>query len=238
MKQWTQHDARTSQITEAGQFNSQHRASRSMMTGLDRSQYPDGCLTQAQMQATALHQCFIFSPWTTGVTGALGEQTVKRAPDSETLPEQFRAGNYNNFGSGWLTAFEASLAGFKGGNLLTEWYGNCANQAFFTETINASYGVTSPSGAVSRSIPNEHYLGLRILYNGVVIAERIGPAKAMDHFSISGAQQMPSGPLVLTLQFKPVSAGPDDPIQDVVTNDYLNQFHLFGNRVIAIGRYR
>jgi len=232
MKQWTQHDARTNQTVESGQFNAQQRASRSMMTGLDRTQYPDGCLTNAQVTPTALHQCYIFSPWTTGVAGALGEQTVKRAAGAVTLSSQWQAVNYDNFGSGWLTAFEASLGNFKGGNLLTEWYGCSAIQQFFAWTENANYGF----GA--RNIANEHFMGLRILYNGVIIAERIGPAKNMDFFSISGAQQMPSGPVVLTLQFKPTAAGPDDATQDLVSGDFLMQAHLFANRVIAIGRFR
>jgi hypothetical protein len=233
MKQWTQHDARSKQTVESGQFNFEQQAARSMMAGLDRSQFPESCLTSAQMTPAALHQCYIFSPWDTGVTGALGEQTIRRAADADTLPEQFRAVNYQAYGSGWITAFETTLSPFKGGNLLTEWYGNCAIQAFFNWTRRASW-----IAGTSKGVANEKFLGLRILYNGVVIAERIGPAKPMDHFSISGSQQVPSGPVILTLQFKPQAAGPDDAVQDADNNDFLCQAHLFGNRVFAIGRFR
>lgn len=227
MKQWTQHDARTDQLVEAGQFNAQHRSFRSQMVGLDRSQYPEGCLTDAQISASAMHQCWVFAPWDTGVANAQGEQTVLRASTSSTLPEQFLAANYVNFGSGWRTVFETTLSPFKGGNLLVEWYGNSCTQSTFERTFHTAY-----PGA-----DNYHYIGVRMLFNGAIIAERLGPGKSMDFFSIVGSQQMPPGPLVLTLQFKPPAAGPDDPVTDT-SGDYLSQAHVFGNRVFAIGRFR
>jgi hypothetical protein len=233
VKQWTQHDARTSQTTEAGQFNAQHQAFRGELVGLDRSQLPDGALAQTQLTTACLHQCYLFNPWSTGVIGANGEQTRYRAAAADTRPEQWRAINYRNFGSGWFTCFETTLQPFKGGNLLTEWYGNCAIQTGFNETYNTTYAGGSQTGA-----PNEKFLGLRILYNGAIVAERIGPAKAMDHFSISGSQQMPSGPVTLTLQAKPGSAGPDDPVTAFGSTPPLMQCHLFANRVFAIGRFR
>jgi hypothetical protein len=60
----------------------------------------------------------------------------------------------------------------------------------------------------------------------------------MDAFRIIGEAQMPAGPVTLTLQFKVVAAGPDDPIIDTSTNDHLLQAHLWGNRVVCIGRWR
>lgn len=233
MKQWTQHDARADQLVEAGQFNEQHQSFRSQMTGLDRSQYPASCLTQGQVTTSAMHHTWVFSPWDTGVANAEGEQTVLRADSANTLPEQFRAVNYFNYGSGWRTVFEATLSPFKGGNLLVEWYGNSCTQTMFQWTKNAQYLASSSKYGTH----NYHWVGVRILFNGVVVAERLGPAKGMDFFSIVGAQQMPSGPVVMTLQFKPPSAGPDDPYTDT-GGDHLCQAHVFGNRVFAIGRFR
>lgn len=233
MKQWTQHDARNAQTIEAGQFNAQQQAFRSQMTGLDRAQYPDGVLAQSNIGTACLHQCYVFNSWSTGVIGATGEQTAYRADAADTRPEQWRAINYQNFGSGWFTAFETVLQPFKGGNLFTEWYGNCAIQTGFNETYNTTYAGGTQTGA-----PNEKFLGLRLLYNGAIVAERIGPCKAMDCFSISGAQQMPSGPVTLTLQAKPGAAGPDDPITAFGSTYALMQCHIFGNRIFAIGRFR
>jgi len=234
MKQWTQHDARNAQTIEAGQFNAEHQAFRSQMTGLDRAQYPEGCLVPAQISASALHKCWAVSPWDTGVTDAQGEQTVLRESSASTYAEQFRAINYKNFGSGWITAFQTTLTPFKGGNLLVEWYGNCAIQVAFNWSFHCSYvGAPGPEGT-----PNDKFLGLRILFNGAIVAERIGPAKAMDCYMISGSQQMPSGPVVVTLQAKPGAAGPDDPVENFAATYNLMQCHMFGNRIFAIGRFR
>jgi len=234
MKEWTQHEARSKQTVEAEQFNAQHRSARSQLAALDRSQYPEGCLSQGMVVTNALHRVYSFVPIDTGVAGAEGEQTAYRATDANTLPYQFRGVTYQQFGSGWATAYETSLPDFKGGNLLTEWFGCAAIQAFWTDTVHGSYD----SAGLRKGTPTERYLGLRILYNGTVVAERIGPAKPMDNFSITGAQQMPPGPVVLTLQFKPCAAGPDDPIVDAVTADHLLQAHLFSNRVVCVGRWR
>lgn len=233
MKQWTKHDAREDQLVEPAQFNAQHQSFRSQMTGLDRAQLPEGCVTAARLVPNALHKIWVFSPWDTGVADAAGEQTRKRALDSDTLSEQFRASNYGNHTSGWLTAFETTLTPFKGGNLMVEWYGCSSIQTAWGWTSAAEYNSSAGKGKT-----NDKYVGLRILINGVTMVERIGPAKSMDHFTIDGSLQVPSGPVTLTCQWNPTGAGPDEPVADSVTNDLLMQAHLFGNRVFAIARWR
>ena len=232
MKQWTKHEARKDQTAEAGQFNAQHQSFRSEITALDRSQYPENCVTKSRLTPNALHKCWVISPWDTGVTNALGEQTRKRATDAETLPQQMRAANYGNHTAGWLTAYETTLTPFKGGNLFVEWYGCSAIQPFWGWTVFASWDSRRSKGTT-----NDKYVGLRILVNGVTMVERIGLAKALDHFSITGSLQVPSGPVTLTLQWNPTSAGPDDPVTDM-GGDQLMQSHLFANRVFVIGRWR
>lgn len=234
MKEWTQHDARSDQTVEADQFNAQHRSFRGQMAGLDRAQLPEGCVSTGMVEDYALHRVYLNVPWDTGVTGAEGEQTAYRATDANTAPYAFRAVTYQQFGSGWCNAFETTLADFKGGALQTEWAGMSAVQAFWTRTQNSRYD----SASLKFGTPTERYIGLRILYNGVVVAERIGPCKPMDTFIISGGMQMPAGPLTLTLEFKPSAAGPDDPVEDAVTAKHLVQAHLFGCRVVCIGRWR
>lgn len=234
MKEWTQHNARASQTVEADQFNAQHRSFRSQAAGLDRAQLPEGALAQSMVVQHALHRVYSFVPWDTGTTAAEGEQTAYRAGSASTLQYQFRAVTYQQFSSGWETAFEQSLPDFKGGSLLTEWFGCSAIQTFWTWTKNSNYD----TALGTKGTPTERYIALRILYNGAVVAERIGPAKPMDCFSISGAQQMPAGPLVLSLQFKPAAAGPDDAVVDPLLNKDLMQAHLFSNRVVCVGRWR
>lgn len=235
MKEWTKHEARSAQTVEAGQFNAEQRSFRSQAIGLDRSQYPEGCLAAGMLKTNAMHKVWTFALWDTGVDGADGEQTVVRAADADTAAYQFRGVTYQGFGTGWLTGFETTLTGHQGGSLLTEWFGLAAIQGFFAWTQNADY---KTGGTPVTGIPNEKYLGLRILYNGVTVVERIGPAKPMDAFSITGEAQAPTGNVVVTFQFKPVGAGPDDPIEDTATNDHLLQAHLFGNRVTIVGRWR
>lgn len=234
MKEWTQHEARSDHLLSADQFNAQHRSFRGQMTGLDRAQYPEGCVSQGMLTKYATHRVYSFVPWDTGVSGFEGEQTAFVADAANTSVGQFRGVTYQQFGSGWVTGFEKTLPDFKGGNLLTEWFGMAAIQAFFTWTANGNYD----SAAGDLGTPTERYLGLRILYNGVVVAERIGPSKPMDAFLISGAQQQPAGPTTVTLQFKPSAAGPDDALEDASTGEHLLQAHLFGNRVVCIGRWR
>ena len=233
MKRWTQHDARSNQIVEADQFNDQQTAARGEATGLDRAQYPVNCVTNAMLVANARHKVWTFVPWDTGAGSTLkGEQTRLRATYADTRADQFRAVTYQDYGSGWITAFEQTLTPTKAGSLLTEWFGNTALQIFFTWTAHNRQNST-PAGR-----QNEHYIGLRILYNGAVVAERIGPAKPADCFRIVGEAQVPNGDVVLTCQFKATAAGVDDALEDVLTNDHLMQAHLWGNRVVCVGRWR
>lgn len=234
MKDWTKHDARSSHITEADQFNDQHNRFRGQMVGLDRSQYPAGCVSSSMVVANAMHKVWTFVPWDSSATYANtdGEQTALRADETDTLPEQFMALTYQEYGTGWRTVFSEQLTPFKGGSLLTEWCGCSALQIFWTWTNNATHGSTPPSA------PNDKYVGVRILYNGVVVAERLGPAKPMDSFRIIGEGQVPAGNVTVSLQFKVTGAGPDDALEENATNKNLMQAHLYGNRVVCVGRWR
>ena len=151
--------------------------------------------------------------------------------NADAHPEQFRGATYQLYSSGWLTAFETQLTPFQGGSLLTEWFGNTALQTYFTWTNNARQDST-PKGRQA-----DRYVGLRILYNNVVVVERLGPAKPMDCFRIVGESQMPNGDVTVTFQFKLEGAGPDDPIKDTA-GKHLLQGHLWGNRVVCVGRWR
>ena len=231
MKGWTQHEARPAQIVEADQFNDQHRDFRGQMTGLDRAQYPADCLTEAMIVDGARHKVYTFVPWDTGDAWTAGEQDAFMSTNADAHPEQFRGATYQQYSSGWQTAFETQLTSFLGGSLLTEWFGNTALQIYFTWTANTNR-TTTPKGRQT-----DRYVGLRVLYNNVVVVERLGPAKPMDCFRIVGEMQMPNGDVTVTLQFKLEAAGPDDPIVDTA-GKHLLQGHLWGDRVVCIGRWR
>ena len=217
---------------EADQFNDQHREFRGQMTGLDRAQYPADCLTELMIEAGARHKVWTFVPWETGAASTAGEQVAVMESQLNADPGQFRGLTYQLYGSGWTTAFETSLTGFRGGSLLTEWFGNSALQIWWTWTENARQDSVPPGRQADR------YVGLRILYNNVVVVERLGPAKAMDCFRIVGESQVPSGDVTVTLQFSIEAAGPDDAITDVGAGAHLLQAHLWGNRVVCVGRWR
>lgn len=229
MKRWTEHDARTDQLVEAAQFNDQHRASRSSMVGLDRSQYPSGCVTSDMLMPGARHKVWVLSPWDNSVADAKGEQTAIRAADANTMPHQFRGVTYQQYGSGWVTAHEVTLEPFRGGSLLVDWCGCTTLQVFFTWTNDAG---TVKAPASSKKV------GVRILFNGVEVVQRLGPAKPMDTFRLVGSAPLPAGPVTVTFQFQIPSCGPDDPVVEVVGNDHLLQAHLWGNRVVCVGRWR
>ena len=231
MKGWTQHEARPAQIAEADQFNDQHREFRGQMTGLDRAQYPADCLTDAMIVDAARHKVWTFVPWDTGNAWSAGEQDAFMASNANAHPEQFRGLTYQLYTSGWQTAFETQLSSFRGGSLLTEWFGNTALQIWFTWTANAKR-TTTPKGRQT-----DRYVGVRILYNNVVVVERLGPAKPMDCFRIVGESQVPNGDVTVTLQFKIEAAGPDDLIENTLGKHML-QAHLWGNRVVCVGRWR
>ena len=234
MKHWTQHDARTDHLVEADQFNRQQRSFRGAMTGLDRAQYPAGCVTEAMLKPASRHKVWVYAPWPAAAAHAdsEGEQTAYRASQPDTLSEQFRALTYQEFQPGWTTAFEDTLTPFKGGSLLTDWCGNIAQQVYFTWTNHAK-GTSSPIGR-----PNDKHIGLRVLYNGLVVCERYGPAKPMDSFRVVCESQVPAGPVRVTLQFQATASGPDDALVDNTHADFLMQAHLLSNRVLFIGRWR
>lgn len=229
MKGWTQHQARGKQLVEADQFNAQHQAFRGQAVGLDRAQMPAACLSQSQLAVGALHRVVVVAPWDTGVDGALGEQTAYRSTSVST--EQFQGLTYQDYGSGWVTAYEHVIDNFQGGSLLVDWCGCTTVQPYFTWTWHARQTSTPAGRQVDR------HLGVRILFNGVVAAERLGPAKPMDSFRLVAESKMPAGNMTVTFQFRASAAGPDDALEDT-SGTHLLQAHLWGCRAHFVGRWR
>ncbi len=234
MKEWTQHEARAKQLIEADQFNAQHTSFRGQIAGLDRSQYPTDVVTEARLVDHATHIVVVHNLWAAsgGEDDTEGEQTNVRATQGNTRNQTFRAITHQQYGGGWRTAFTYTVDPFKGGSLQTEWFGNIACFQFFYRSAKRD------NNAIPFTKPISRRVSMRILHNGVVVGERYGAAKPMDHFRVIGEGQAPAGPVEVQCQWRLTGPGPDDADEEVDNNTHIMQGHLFSNRVVSIGRWR
>jgi hypothetical protein len=202
MKYWTQHQARTSQTTEADQLNAEMRASQSAITTLDRTQTPQLSYDPTNVKPYALHQM-----WASG-----------GAPAGLQGPQ--------HYSGGWETAHTQTLTGFRGGHLHIEWGGQVALFPGFQQTSN-NYHPANPKR-----------MQLRIQVADVTMVERLGVARSMGSFRVVGGGLFPQGDLQVEYQWRYTPAGQDDAIVNTPAGLHLMQAHLFGNKVLAIARYR
>jgi hypothetical protein len=84
-------------------------------------------------------------------------------------------------------------------------------------------------GATIQRPYNPKYLNLRIIANGVTIAERRGPAYH-EAFRVIGSKLLPQGDVTVRLQYR--LTGPSEDA------DVVPQAHLWGMRYLAVGRWR
>lgn len=231
MKYWTEHQARTSQTAEADQLNAELRVSQSAITTLDRTQTPSRAYDATNITQYAFHQMWTSggSPlqgplWGSGATR--GEQVNVRADTADTLSYQFRAVTYQEYNGGWETAYTQTLTGFRGGHLHIEWAGQASIFPAFQQTQN------------NFNPPNPKYMRVRIQVAGVTLVERQGTAASMASFRVFGGGLYPQGDLQVEYQWRFTPAGQDDAIEFAVTGEDLCQAHLWGNKVLAIARYR
>ena len=229
MKGWTEHQARSTQLAEAEQLSSELRTSQSSITALDRTQTPENAYSATNISDNSARQVWATNTgnplWGSGAQQ--GEQTNARSAAADTLADQFRALQYQNYSGGYQTAHTLNLTGFRGGHLFIEWSGFAAVFLAFSQTNNNDHP------------PNPKYVGLRIRVAGVTMVENIGCARSMSGFRTFGTGLYPSGDLAVTFEFRFTMAGQDDA---VVTGGSptvnLMQAHLFGCKALAIARYR
>mgnify|MGYP003109369167 CR=1 len=230
MKYWTEHQARSGQTAEADQLNAEMRASQSAITTLDRTQTPDRQYDPTNVGQYALHQVWTSGTssnpmWGTGTTQ--GEQTNVRMDTANNRGDQFLAITYQLYSGGWETAYTETLTGFRGGHLHIEWSGQASIFPGFQQTQNNNHP------------PNAKYMRLRIQVGGVTMVERQGTAKSMASFRIFGGGLYPQGDLEVQFQWRYTPAGQDDAIVDNGPSGFhLMQAHLWGNKVLAIARYK
>ena len=73
----------------------------------------------------------------------------------------------------------------------------------------------------------------------MTLVERQGTAASMASFRVFGGGLYPQGDLQVEFQWRFTPAGQDDAIVDNGPNSlHLCQAHLWGNKVLAIARYR
>jgi hypothetical protein len=80
------------------------------------------------------------------------------------------------------------------------------------------------------------YVRLRILVNGITLAERRGKA-AHGRCRVFGSLQLPAGDLTVNLQFKLTEASEDAALV-TLAGGHLMQAHIYAGRYLAIGRWR
>ena len=216
MKKWTNSESRVGRSISPDLINDEIRVQQSSITTVDRSQIPSAWIDESYMTPNALHQV-----WQSPSGGGFEQENEQ---DTGVGSSAWISSTIQTAAGGWRTILETTLSGFKGGSLFIEWSANVyANNIF-------CYGINDGKPGT----PN--YISMRILVNGVNIAERRGAAYHQQS-RIFGSQLFPSGDLSVSFQWKDASQS-----QDAATTtsggDRVPYAHLWNNRWIAIARYR
>ena len=218
MKKWTQAEARAGRSISPDIVNDEVRAQQTSMTALDRSQMPGtGWIDETRLADYALHQV-----WQADLVGSSGEQQNER--DTLVGPNAWVSSSIQTSAGGWRVLTQSTLAGFKGGSLYVEWSANVyVNNVF-------AYGINDGKPG------SPNYVNMRILVNGVNIAERRGGGYHQQA-RLVGTQRFPPGDLVLSLEWRDTPTSEDAATVNTAA-DHLPFSHLWNNRWLAIGRYR
>lgn len=219
-KKWTTYQMRDKHLLDADAITEEFRSNQSSITTLDRTQMPASSVDNSRLIDGALHRIYVddISP------GAFsGEINTNR--DGDTTAWQFEAPSYQTYGGAWTTLWSRTLSNFRGGNLYIEWNGSCYVNGLCHQTFNNAYP------------PNPKHFNLRIIVAGVEVANSWGPAIGCQSYRLFGTAQLPPGDHPVLFQWRGTPSGPDE----VVVNDagqHIMQFHSWGNKALAIGRFR
>jgi hypothetical protein len=224
MKKWTQRELRQGGVVEPSAINDELRAQQSSMTTLDREQYDKDWVEPTYVADYALHRVWVDPRYP---SGDYGEQDTQ-ASDGEVPVNSFLGITAELDPGGWFDLASAAgtitLPGFKGGNLLVEWSGNCYVLPNFSDTQNQEFP------------QNPKYVNFRILVNNTLLTERRGTGYH-EHFRVFGSRNFPPGDLEVRLQAKVTSVGPDDVIETTTPRD-IPMVHIYSNKYFIIGRFR
>lgn len=215
-KRWTQHQARTNQLVDAEQFQQEQVAHRGSFASLDRSQVPLS-LTLAMFKQGAMHRVWRFKT---------NEQTLFR--DSGTPDDAWQCVTFkSNYASGYHIMSEHELTDHRGGHTLFEWSGG-----------GLCLGIGGKSASGGNAAAMEKFLNLRIVVNGVVVAETLGLAAGVESFRLTGSTVLPPGDHKVSLQFQGSECSDLDPIEDYNANWSIMQYHVVNSILLVIGRFR
>ena len=218
MKRWTQHQPRASQLLDSGQFNSEQLAHRASIQTLDRTQLPTNAITSAQLKSSALHKVWLFDD--------REEQTNFVATNVPS--DQWRCATFINYSGGYVTAFEKTLTGHKGGMTYIEWSGLAFNNGF----------APMKNGKLTTYELMEKHLRLRIVASGLLIGEFQLLLAGTESFCVFSSVNLPPGDHIISLQFDGTGQADDEPIKDVSTNNRIMQYHLANTVLLAVARFR
>ena len=222
-KNWTEREVRAGDAIPPDALNDELRVQRSSITTLDRDQLPSNYVDE-----TRLEQYSLVRVWTSDRFPATSnEQGEQQAARDTSVPARAWISDTYQLDSGtWqdVSGSSITMSGFKGGNLYIEWAG-----AGYIYSAFSYSSVTDRPG-------NPKYLNLRIVVNGIVVAERRGPSYH-EAFRCFGNQQLPPGDLTVQFQFRITQNTDLDPLTDA-GGDNVMQAHLYRNQYVAVGRWR
>ena len=161
MKKWCQSEARAGRSVSPDLVNQELRAQQSSITTIDRAQMPIAGTT-GFVDEDRLKQYALLQVWEDSQVGSNGEQDNERATGVGSAAWQ--SSTIATSTGAWRTLLSTPLTGFKGGSLFVEWSCNVYANNIFANGIN------------DQSPYSPNYINLRILVNGVNIAERRGGA--------------------------------------------------------------
>lgn len=219
MKRWTMFQATSGAAITPDEVNVEGRSQQSSATSIDRAQLPAAFVSTPSLVPNAIHQV-----WADAAFPAGGEQQAER--DSSTPSDAWISSTIQVSSGSWFTVHSSPLvlSGFKGGNLFFEWSCNVYANNIFAFGINDGY----PGS------PN--YARLRVVINGIVVAERRGGHYTQTSRIIANAD-LPAGDLNVELQvfFTPPSV---DAAATENGGGHVGYGHLWKSRYLAIARYR
>ena len=217
MKRWTTHQPRPDHTLDTEQFNAEQVAHRGSIASLDRTQLPALSSTD-QLVSKALHDFWLYR---------IGEQTELNGAGVSS--PQWRAMTSRNYSGQAVTCNGSSnvvLTGHKGGMTYVEWSGT----AFTSGLASMTYETTNPD------LMDKH-LRMRIVVNGIVVAESTGTTQGTESFRIFGNAVLPPGDHEVLLQVIGEAEGNDGPLSTNGGNTIM-LYHVVNSVFFAFARYR
>lgn len=218
MKRWTQHQPRASQLLDANQFNSEQTAHRASIQTLDRTQLPANAITGSVLTPSALHKVWLFN----------GREEQNKFIATNTPNDQWRCATSIIYSGGYITLFEHTLSGHKGGMTYIEWSGLAFCNGF----------APMANGKLITTALMEKHLRLRIIASGLLVGEFHVLLAGVESYCVFSSINLPPGDHIISLQIDGTGSADDEPLADVSTGDAIMQYHVANSVMLAIGRFR